>query len=186
MLVKIFYTIFTTKMGYAAICWNEKKEICRVFLPEKSVSSLRIKVSKELKNSIFFEVRKKTAISKSICRVIFEIEKYFSEQEYSFANINLSFTEVSKFCFKVYLELKKVRHGETISYKELACRCNNPLGSRAVGMAVKKNPIPLIIPCHRVIKSDGDLGGFSAGDGILLKKRMLDLEKKIIHNISNN
>jgi methylated-DNA-[protein]-cysteine S-methyltransferase len=64
---------------------------------------------------------------------------------------------------KVWAELAKIPFGTTLSYAELARRVGAPRAARAVGQAVGANPIPILIPCHRVIRSDGALGGFSAG-----------------------
>jgi O-6-methylguanine DNA methyltransferase len=64
---------------------------------------------------------------------------------------------------KVWKELLKVPYGETVSYGELAKRIGNPKGARSVGMAVHFNPIGIIIPCHRVIRSSGEIGGYASG-----------------------
>lgn len=71
--------------------------------------------------------------------------------------------------------LTRIPYGETRSYKEVAEGIGHPRAFRAVGRANAHNPIPLIIPCHRIIKSNGDLGGF--GHGIKVKKMLLDFEK---------
>lgn len=75
----------------------------------------------------------------------------------------------------VWQELSKIPFGETTSYGEIARRIGNPKGSRAVGLANGKNPIPIIVPCHRVIGKDGSLTGF--GGGLEIKKHLLTLEK---------
>ena len=67
------------------------------------------------------------------------------------------------FQLRVWQELRRIPWGQTISYGELARRVGNPKASRAVGQANAVNPIPLIIPCHRVIAADGSLGGYSSG-----------------------
>lgn len=77
---------------------------------------------------------------------------------------------------KVWQELQKIPYGQTISYGELAARIGNPNAFRAVGMANGKNPISIIVPCHRVIGKDGSLTGF--GGGIDVKKQLLCLEQK--------
>ena len=76
---------------------------------------------------------------------------------------------------KVWIELTKIPKGKTITYKELAKRVGEPLAVRAVGNAVGKNPLLETIPCHRVIRSDGKLGGYSGKGGV---KRKLELLKK--------
>jgi len=80
------------------------------------------------------------------------------------------------FQLSVWNELKKIPYGKTISYQELAHRVGNNNASRAVGNANGKNPIPIIIPCHRVIRKNGDLGGY--GGGIKIKRKLLELEGK--------
>lgn len=76
---------------------------------------------------------------------------------------------------KVWNELKKIPYGTTCTYGEIAVRIGNPKASRAVGNACNKNPIPILIPCHRVVGSKGDLVGFASG--LDVKKHLLDLEK---------
>jgi methylated-DNA-[protein]-cysteine S-methyltransferase len=75
---------------------------------------------------------------------------------------------------KVWTALLMIPYGQTISYKELAARAGNPKACRAVGMANNRNPIPIIIPCHRVIGADGKLIGY--GGGLPIKEKLLTLE----------
>jgi methylated-DNA-[protein]-cysteine S-methyltransferase len=84
--------------------------------------------------------------------------------------------EGTEFQNKVWTALQTIPYGETISYKELAERIGNPSAMRAVGTANGANPIPIIIPCHRVIGNDGSLTGF--GGGLPLKKKLLQLESR--------
>lgn len=79
------------------------------------------------------------------------------------------------FMMKVWNELKNIPYGETLSYKELGKRIGNPKGARAIGLACNKNPIPIFIPCHRVVGSNGNLTGYRGG--INLKVKLLNLEK---------
>jgi len=88
--------------------------------------------------------------------------------------LNIQGTDFQKIVWK---ELVKIPYGETISYGQLAERIGNPKASRAVGMANGKNPISIIIPCHRVIGKNGSLTGF--GGGLDVKRTLLDLEKRI-------
>ena len=90
-------------------------------------------------------------------------------------NIKLQGTE---FQIKVWSELKKIPAGKTKTYKEIAIILGNPKAARAVANACKKNPYPIIIPCHRVIRSDGSLGGYSGNGGKKRKEKLLELEKK--------
>lgn len=80
------------------------------------------------------------------------------------------------FQMKVWNELKNIPYGETRSYKEIAERIGNPKGYRAVGMANNKNPIGIIVPCHRVIGKNGDLVGYAGG--VKVKEQLLEIERK--------
>lgn len=81
----------------------------------------------------------------------------------------------TEFQNKVWSELVKIPHGQTISYGELARRVGSPKASRAVGLANGKNPIAIIVPCHRVIGANGTLTGY--GGGLPRKKKLLELEQ---------
>ncbi len=77
---------------------------------------------------------------------------------------------------KVYKALCKVPAGTTITYAELAKRAGSPGAARAVGQAMAKNPFPIVIPCHRVIASNGKLGGYSGRGGVAAKRALLARE----------
>ena len=83
----------------------------------------------------------------------------------------------TKFQVKVWKELLKIPSGETRTYKEIAILIGSPNSARAVANACAKNPYPILVPCHRVIRSDGSLGGYSARGGVNKKKKLLDQER---------
>ncbi|MFL2752577.1 MAG: methylated-DNA--[protein]-cysteine S-methyltransferase [Gammaproteobacteria bacterium] len=79
---------------------------------------------------------------------------------------------------KVWKELTKIPYGETRSYKEIAIAIGHPQSARAIANACAKNPYAPIVPCHRVIRSDGNLGGYSAEGGTNKKKELLIIESQ--------
>ena len=83
----------------------------------------------------------------------------------------------TKFQIKVWKELLKIPSGETRTYKEIAILIGSPNSARAVANACAKNPYPILVPCHRVIRSDGSLGGYSARGGVNKKKKLLEQER---------
>ena len=87
--------------------------------------------------------------------------------------------EGTNFQRTVWKEISKIPFGETITYKDLAIAIGKPNSSRAVANACAKNPYPVIIPCHRVIRSDGKLGGYSGVGGIKRKQKLLDIESSL-------
>ena len=80
------------------------------------------------------------------------------------------------FQMKIWNAMSKIPYGKTATYQEMAAMAGNPKAARAAGGACHKNPLGIIVPCHRVIGSDGSLTGF--GSGVELKKKLLDHEKK--------
>ena len=92
--------------------------------------------------------------------------------------------KATKFQKTVWNEIKRIPRGKTITYKELAVKIGKPKSYRAVATACAKNPQLIIIPCHRVIRSDGKLGGYMGKKGIERKKKLLKKEGvKFINNI---
>ncbi|MFO1094159.1 MAG: MGMT family protein [Planctomycetaceae bacterium] len=93
-----------------------------------------------------------------------------------FRDVSVESSVTTPFGRRVIAALRRVRYGETVSYGELASRAGTPGAARAVGSVMRRNTVPLIVPCHRVIAAGGKLGGFSAPQGVSLKQRLLDLE----------
>lgn len=91
---------------------------------------------------------------------------------------------MTSFTKKVYRAVLSIPIGEVHSYKWVAKKCGKPKAFRAVGTILKNNPYPLIIPCHRVVKSNKELGGYIFG--LKLKKQLLGLEKEISNSLKFN
>jgi methylated-DNA-[protein]-cysteine S-methyltransferase len=110
----------------------------------------------------------------AFAEVIRQLQAYFRGELKEF-DLPLAM-EGTDFQLRVWKALRGIPYGETISYAQLAGRIGNPKAVRAVGLANGGNPIPIIVPCHRVIGSDGSLTGF--GGGLSTKKKLLELENK--------
>lgn len=115
-----------------------------------------------------------TEDARLLAEAVTQLRAYFSGELENFT-VPLS-PEGTPFQQTVWKELLKIPYGETISYGELARRIGNPNASRAVGLANGSNPIPIIIPCHRVIGSNGKLTGY--GGGLPIKEKLLALERR--------
>jgi methylated-DNA-[protein]-cysteine S-methyltransferase len=102
-----------------------------------------------------------------------ELKEYFESGREEFTQ-KIAFMSGTEFEKAVWHVLMEIPYGETRTYKWLAEKIGKPNACRAVGQALSRNPIPVIIPCHRVIESDGSLGGYSGG--IDIKRRLLDIE----------
>ena len=168
----IKYAIFKTKWGYFGLAGTEYA-LCRTQLPGPKPEKIKSRLLKNLHNP---------QIDKTFLRTLQEqITAYF---ESAFINFNLdvplALDGFSSFGISVLTACRAIEFGQTITYGQLAKKSGRPNASRAVGSTLAKNPIPLIIPCHRVIRSDGKLGGFSAPGGVTLKKKMLEFEHKAL------
>lgn len=109
-----------------------------------------------------------------------ELSEYFANQRTAFKTpLKFNGTEFQKNVWKALLEIP---YGETVSYSDIAHTIGQPLAVRAVGTAIGRNPISIIIPCHRVIGKNGDLGGFAGT--LPVKKALLELEEASLHSLS--
>lgn len=144
-----------------------------------SRTSLPLADSREVEDQLLDGAR--AAHCKTLfCRLQDEIRAYFQGQTIEFKEVpRLAPAHSTDFARSVYSALRTVGPGKTITYADLARRCGAPGASRAVGGVMARNPLPLIVPCHRVIRTDGSLGGFSAPGGVCLKQRLLGHETMI-------
>ena len=106
-----------------------------------------------------------------IAETVRQLEDYFKGERTIF-DLELDWSKATDFYKQVWTELLKIPYGETVAYSDIAKALNNPKAVRAVGMANGKNPIPIIVPCHRVIGKSGHLHGFTGG---------LDIKEKLLH-----
>jgi O-6-methylguanine DNA methyltransferase len=153
-------------------------ELKRVFLIAKnekgvceiSFSSNEKKFKKSLRQKHNDEVEYSSLKLKSEIK---QIREYFSGKRKKFSlKLYMNGTD---FQLNVWRVIAKIGYGKTASYYDLAKNIRKPKALRAVGTACGKNPLPIVVPCHRVISKDGGIGGF--GGGISLKKKMLMIEK---------
>ena len=113
--------------------------------------------------------------SNFMIKVCSQLKQYFEGVRQTFdLKVDLN---MSNFFIRTLEEVKKIPYGSTRSYKNIANNIKSPRGYRAVANANARNPIPIIIPCHRVIKSNGEIGEY--GGGSILKKKLLEFEKDI-------
>jgi methylated-DNA-[protein]-cysteine S-methyltransferase len=106
-----------------------------------------------------------------------ELDDYLAGNRTAF-DLRLDLRSLTGFTLSVLTELEKVPYGQTATYGELAERAGNPRAARAVGMVMNRNPIPIVLPCHRIVGSSGQLVGY--GGGLERKERLLRLEGAIL------
>jgi O-6-methylguanine DNA methyltransferase len=161
----IYYSSFDSSFLKKVFVASNEKGVCMVdFLKSEKV------FLKKLKEKFSGRIIRNDQKNKN---VLDQLKRYARGEIQRFdCQLNLKGTPFQK---KVWTALIKISYGQTRSYKEIAQAIGHPKAFRAVGNANGKNSIPLIIPCHRVIESNGGLGGF--GHGVKIKKQLLDFEK---------
>lgn len=104
-----------------------------------------------------------------------QLREYFAGERRSF-DLEVDLTGVTEFQRTVLEATSRIPFGTTVTYGKLAERIDRPDASRAVGSALGSNPVPIVVPCHRVVRSDGSVGGYTAGTGY--KRQLLELESR--------
>jgi len=163
--------VFRTPLGWVGVAATEQG-ICRIVLPKKDKAAvLRELRGSELEDRGSEEYNPSSLILKKAVKLL---QHYFSGESVSF-DLPLDLRYYTPFQQAVWKAAAAIPSGETQSYAWIAKRIRNPKANRAVGQALGANPVPILIPCHRVISSAGSMGGFSGGIG--MKKQLLELEK---------
>ncbi len=163
------YHLFDTAFGTCAIAWSEVG-LTRVLLPESTRSKTEARVrSPGMEPS----GSGKPEFAEEALTLL---GAYLDGSDASFESIRLDETIVTGFNASVYRALRNVPRGTTVTYGDLAEQVGQPGAAQAVGVAMGRNPWPVIVPCHRVLASGGKVGGFSAPGGVSTKERLLALE----------
>ena len=165
MTQKLNYTVFETPTGWMGILGSEKG-LLRTTLPRRSTRDVERILDKNLINGA-------TCSSQPFTELVERFQLYFRGQKVTFPD-PLDLSIATSFQRRVWAAARLIPYGETRSYAWIAKQIKSPAAARAVGQALGANPLPIIIPCHRVLSSNGGLGGF--GGGLKLKRRLLKLE----------
>jgi methylated-DNA-[protein]-cysteine S-methyltransferase len=165
------YLIFQTASGFCGVAWNNVG-ITRFQLPTKSPDKAERIL---LRRTPGAETGTPTP---EVVEFVAAVKRYFQGEETDFSYFALDIGDQDEFFRQIYAVARKIRWGETTTYGALAKELGaGPEAARDVGQAMAKNPVPLIIPCHRVLAAGGKVGGFSAPGGSATKIRMLELER---------
>lgn len=164
------YSVFETAAGFCAIAWNGTG-VTRFQLPTQTVEGTARAMRRRRPDATLGTSPPRVA------GVIEAAQRYFAGEKVDFADVALDLAGEDEFFQRVYGALRRVGWGRTTTYGALAKELGaGPEAARDVGQAMAQNPVPLIIPCHRVLAAGGKLGGFSAPGGSTTKIRMLELE----------
>lgn len=154
------HVFFGTAMGRMAVAWTERG-LCELLLPGE-------------RRAPAGDPGRPTA---PVRRAVRLIQDWARGRPVDLSDVPVDLGG-SSFVRRLYAEARRIPQGRTLTYGDLARRIGRPGAARAVGTALGKNPVPLVVPCHRVVPASGRLGGFSAAGGVRLKATMLELEAR--------
>ena len=173
------YHIFETAGGYCGIAWNDIG-ITRFQLPAQSADATERNVLRRVPGA------DPGAPTLAISAVITAVRRYFDGEVIDFSDVALDLDSQDEFFRQIYHALRRVGWGHTTTYGSLAKELGaGPQAARDVGQAMAQNPVPLIIPCHRVLAAGGKPGGFSANGGVTTKLKMLAIEGAVVNHTPN-
>lgn len=162
------YTIFDTTWGAFGFVARGKRLVA-TYLPGRKA---------DIKRAIRSQWPEAVEAANSLPSFRRQVLDYFAGKARRF-DVDIDLSEVPPFRRAVLRAARRVPYGRTASYVDLARAAGSPAAARAAGSAMANNPLPLIIPCHRIIRADGSLGGFGSPEGVKDKERLLRLEKAI-------
>jgi methylated-DNA-[protein]-cysteine S-methyltransferase len=164
-LVDITYSSIESPFG-ALLAASSRRGLVRLAFPEESLDTVLEGVARALSPRILEAPARLDPVRR-------ELDEYFAGRLTSF-RATLDWTLVGPFARKVLRATAAIPYGGVLSYQQVAAEAGSPRGSRAAGNALGSNPIPIVIPCHRVLRSGGALGGY--GGGLDRKRWLLELE----------
>jgi methylated-DNA-[protein]-cysteine S-methyltransferase len=163
------FSIFDTAIGACGIAWSARG-VYAVQLPDASRAATRARLIKRYPQAL--EAAPPSAIRHAIDGVV----ALLAGAPRDLTDIVIDDDETPDFNKRVYAITRALAPGQTLTYGEVAERLGDRLLARAVGQALGENPVPIIMPCHRVLAADGKTGGFSAPGGVNTKLRLLSIE----------
>jgi methylated-DNA-[protein]-cysteine S-methyltransferase len=163
------HAVFDTVIGFMGIAWSEAG-LTRLCLPQRN----RDAVERRLLHHA--GIAASSARPQWVTELIASIQAYAAGEDVDFSGVPVDLTGVDDFRLAIYDAARKLAFGETTTYGELARRAGHAGLARETGAALGANPVPLVIPCHRILAAGGKIGGFSAPGGSTTKEKMLAME----------
>ena len=164
------YLIFEAASGFCGIAWSGVG-ITRFQLPARSAEATERNLRRRLPGA------EPGAPTPQVLEAVASVKRHFEGEKIDFSDLQLDLDGQDEIFKQIYAAARRVGWGQTTTYGTLAKELGvGPEGARDVGRAMANNPVPLIIPCHRVLAAGGKVGGFSAPGGSAAKIRMLELE----------
>ena len=164
------FALFETAIGPCAIAWRDDA-IVGTALPEPSETALRGRMAAR------FREANERGPSDFVADIIGRIVRLMQGERVAFDDVPLDFGQAESLERQVYAATLLIPCGDVRTYGEIAASLGTPGAARAVGVALGRNPVPIIVPCHRVLAAAGRSGGFTAPGGVATKFKLLEIER---------
>jgi len=171
------YHLFETPLGWIGIGWSARG-LTRVQLPERDRAATERRLLATLPRAAADRPAERSAgdLPPAIAEAVAAIRRYASGETVDFSGIAVDLGSADDFRLAIYDAARHLGFGETVTYGELAARAGHAGAARETGQALGQNPVPIVVPCHRILAAGGKIGGFSASGGSATKERLLELE----------
>jgi methylated-DNA-[protein]-cysteine S-methyltransferase len=175
-IMTMHYHLFETAIGTCGIGWTENA-VVRFQLPDTETGNTEEKLKRRVPDARNAQ-KADGPLPPFVQDAIAQLRRYFEGEAQDFSKIPVDVSHTDDLRHKIYDELRTIGFGKTVTYGELARRigASGPEAPRVVGQAMGSNPVPVIIPCHRVLAAGNKIGGFSAPGGTATKEKLLALE----------
>ena len=190
-------TVFETEMGFAGFSWSEAG-LARLCLPQPGRARVErlLEQFQQKREAVLRQNKKPERFGNSLKpatapathgpavaaprgwagELVAAVRAYFAGAKVDFTDVPVDLCGADAFCLDIYAAARRLGFGEAVTYGELARRAGHEGMARETGAALGANPVPLVVPCHRIVAAGGRIGGFSAPGGAATKQKMLELE----------
>lgn len=163
------YHVFETPLGWLGIAWSEKG-LTQLQLPSHDRTATERRLQRRTIDGV------ESDPPAWVAEIVEILKRYAAGEQVDFSSVPVDLAGIDAFRLAIYDAARKLAFGETTTYGELAARAGYPGEARDTGQALGQNPVPIVVPCHRILAAGNKIGGFSAPGGSATKEKLLNME----------
>ena len=173
MAITHSHHLFETPLGWMGLAWSDQG-LTRVLTPQRD----RQDCERRLRRFADGETKavETVGLPPFVAKAVDLLKRYAGGETIDFSPVKIDLEGIEPFRLDIYDAARKLKFGETVTYGQLAAAAGHPGEARDTGQALGSNPVPIVVPCHRILAAGGKIGGFSAPGGSRTKEKLLALE----------
>jgi len=173
MAIAHSHHLFETPLGWMGVAWSDGG-ITRVLTPQGERQDCERRLMRFAgDNTVAVETG---SLPKDVAEAVALLTRYAAGETIDFSTVKVDLDGIEQFRLDIYDAARKLKFGQTVTYGQLATAAGHPGEARDTGQALGANPVPIVVPCHRILAAGGKIGGFSAPGGSRTKEKLLALE----------